>query len=67
MSHTSKENPRKMSLPRLVMLVLACAVFLFSGYQIVSYFKENQTGDQLQQELIDQAKEFLRKRHAGQA
>ena len=55
MSQASKENPRKMSLPRLVMLVLACAVFLFSGYQLVSYFRENQTGDQLQQELIDQA------------
>ena len=55
MSHTSHENNHKMPLSRILILVLACAVFLFSGFQIVSYFTENQSGEQLQQELIDQA------------
>lgn len=54
MSHASDQHS-KMPLSRILILVLACALFLFSGYQIVSYFRENQTGDQLQQELIDQA------------
>jgi sortase B len=55
MSHTSHENNHKMPLSRILILVLACAVFLFSGFQIVSYFTENQSGEQLQQELIEQA------------
>ena len=55
MSHTSHENNHKMPLSRILILVLACAVFLFSGLQIVSYFTENQSGEQLQQELIEQA------------
>lgn len=55
MSHASDEKNNKMPLSRILLLVLACALFLLSGYQIVSYFQENQTGDQLQQELIDQA------------
>lgn len=54
MSHASDQHS-KMPLSRILILVLACSLFLFSGYQIVSYFRENQTGDQLQQELIDQA------------
>ena len=55
MSHTSHENQNKMPLSRILILVLACAVFLFSGYQILGYFTENRSGEQLQQELIDQA------------
>lgn len=55
MSRTSHENTNKMPLSRILILVLACAVFLFSGYQILAYFTENRSGEQLQQELIDQA------------
>ena len=55
MSHTSHENNHKMPLSRILILVLACAVFLFSGFQIISYFTENRSGEQLQQELIEQA------------
>ena len=55
MSHISDEKNSKMPLSRLLLLVLACGLFLYSGFQVVSYFAENQTGDQLQQELIDQA------------
>lgn len=54
MSHASDQHS-KMPLSRILILALACALFLFSGFQVVSYFAENQTGDQLQQELIDQA------------
>ena len=55
MSHASNEKNNKMPLSRILILVLACAVFLFSGYQILSYFLENRSGEQLQQELVDQA------------
>ena len=54
MSHASDQHS-KMPLSRILILALACALFLFSGFQVVYYFAENQTGDQLQQELIDQA------------
>ena len=57
MSRTSHENTNKMPLSRILILVLACTVFLFSGYQILAYFTENRSGEQLQQELIDQAVE----------
>ena len=53
MSRTSHENTNKMPLSRILILVLACAVFLFSGYQILAYFTENRSGEQLQQELIE--------------
>ena len=55
MSHTSHENNHKMPLSRILILVLACGIFLFSGYQILDYFTENRSGEQLQQELIEQA------------
>jgi sortase B len=55
MSHASQEHPNKMPLSRILILVLACGIFLFSGYQILGYFTENRSGEQLQQELIDQA------------
>ena len=55
MSHTSDEKNSKMPLSRLLILLLACAAFLFSGFQVVSYFRENRAGEALQQELIDQA------------
>ena len=55
MSHASQEHPNKMPLSRILILVLACGIFLFSGYQIFDYFTENRSGEQLQQELIDQA------------
>ena len=57
MSHASQEHPNKMPLSRILILVLACGIFLFSGYQILDYFTENRSGEQLQQELIDQAVE----------
>lgn len=57
MSHSSHENKNKMPLSRILILVLACGIFLFSGYQILDYFAENRSGEQLQQELIDQAVE----------
>lgn len=54
MSHASDQHS-KMPLSRLLLLVLACGLFLYSGFQVVSYFRENQSGEQLQQKLIDQA------------
>ena len=57
MSYSSHENKNKMPLSRILILVLACGIFLFSGYQILDYFTENRSGEQLQQELIDQAVE----------
>ena len=55
MSHTSENNTKKMPLSRLLILVLACGIFLYSGFQLYSYFTENRADEQLQQDLIGQA------------
>lgn len=53
MSQASDQN--KLPLSRVLILLLACGIFLYSGVQLWSYFSENHGGEQLQQELIDQA------------
>lgn len=55
MSHASDKDTKKMPLSRLLILVLACGIFLFSGFQLYSYFTENRADEQLQQDLIGQA------------
>ena len=55
MSHTSDPNKKKLPLSRVVILLLACSLFVYSGFQLWSYFSENRGSAQLQQELIDQA------------
>lgn len=55
MSHASDQNNNKLPLSRVLILLLACGIFLYSGVQLWSYFSENRGGEQLQQELIDQA------------
>lgn len=55
MSHASQEHPNKMPLSRILILVLACGIFLYSGFQLYSYFTENRADEQLQQDLIGQA------------
>lgn len=55
MAPKNEKKRRPFSLGRFLVLALACAVFLYSGSQLLSYFTENRNNEQDQQELIDQA------------
>ena len=52
---SKNEKRRKFSLGRFLVLTFACAVFLYSGTQLWSYFAENRENEDKQQELVDQA------------
>lgn len=46
-----KTSKRKLSVARLTVLVLACALFAYSGFRLISYHMEDRKSLQLQQEL----------------
>lgn len=55
MTPENEKKKRPFSLGRTLILGIACAVFLYSGSQLLAYFTENHSSEQEQQELIDQA------------
>lgn len=55
MTPENDKKRRPFSLVRFLILGIACAVFLYSGSQLLAYFTENHSSEQEQQELIDQA------------
>ena len=50
-----EKKRKKIPLARLLVLLLAAAVFLYSGTQLLTYFLDNHNNAVEQQELIDQA------------
>ena len=55
MNRKNKKNGIGSSLFRFLILAAACAMILYSGSRLWSYFSENRANKQDQQELIDQA------------
>lgn len=55
MASENQKKRNKLSLGKLLILVAACAMFLYSGSQLWSYFSENRANAQDQQALIDEA------------
>ena len=55
MTPENEKKKRHFSLGRILILGIACAVFLYSGSQLLAYFTENHSSEQEQQALIDQA------------
>ncbi len=50
-----KKKKGILSILRILMMTAACAVFLYSGYQLFAHWNEDRQSQQGQQELIDQA------------
>lgn len=50
-----KESKSRFSPVRLLVLVLACGLFVYSGYQLFAHWNEDRQSLEGQQELIDQA------------
>lgn len=60
MNRKTKKNGIAASAFRFLILGAACAVFLYSGTRLWSYFAENRANEKDQQELIDQAVVILK-------
>lgn len=50
-----KERKNSFSIPRFLLLTLACALFFYSGYRLFAHWNEDRQSEQGQQALIDQA------------
>ena len=50
-----KESKGQFSILRLLIMVLACTLFLYSGYRLFAHWDEDRQSQEEQQELIDQA------------
>ncbi len=55
-----KEREKSFSILRLLVLTMACALFLYSGYQLITHWNEDRQSEQEQQALIDQAVVVIR-------
>lgn len=66
MKEQSAKQPRRLSVLRVLIIVIASAVFLYAGYQLFLYWQENHRSEQDRDHLASQAVTVLEPTEAAQ-